>query len=155
MKGKSLLFAGKMIFASGNISFMPKYGEKSLFATYIKNRSDIDPNGMYDVIAHGSWNEIEVASGGKDHRLDARQAAKLIKKQPEFKKAKAVRLLSCNTGSRADGFAQHLANALGKPVYAPNMTIYCYPNGVYWISSNGQRGEFLEFIPGGIKHGKK
>ena len=155
MKGRNSLFGGKMRSASGNISFMPKSGKKSVFAKFIANRSDIDPNGMYDVIAHGNWKEIEISSGLRDIRIDSRQAAKLIKKQPGFKKAKAVRLLSCNTGSHPEGFAQHLANALGKPVYAPNMTIHSYSNGTHWISDNGKRGDFIKFVPGGIKHGRK
>ena len=155
MKGKNSLFGGKMRSASGNISFMPKKGEKSKFAKYVANRSDVDPNGMYDVIAHGNWRSIEIHSGGKDIIVDSRQAAKLIRKQPGFKNAKAVRLLSCSTGSHPEGFAQHLANALGKPVYAPNMTIHSYPNGTHWISDSGKKGEFVKFVPGGIKHGKK
>ncbi len=52
-------------------------------------------------------------------------------------------------------FAIHLANALGKPVVAPNMTLHTYANGTHWISDNGKRGEFKTFYPGGIKHGKK
>ena len=155
MKGKNSLFSGKMRSASGNISFMPKKGEKSKFARYVANRSDVDPNGMYDVVAHGNWRSIEIHSGGKDIIIDSRQAAKLIRKQPGFKNAKAVRLLSCSTGSHPEGFAQHLANALGKPVYAPNMTIHSYPNGTHWISDNGKKGEFVKFVPGGIKHGRK
>lgn len=158
MKGKSSLFSSKFKnIASGNISFMPKSGEKSHFAKYIANRPDIDPNGMYDVIAHGAWNIIEVDSGGKTYNLDARQAAKLIKKQPGFKNAKSVRLLSCSTGSNPEGFAQHLANALGKPVYAPNNTIYSHSSGKYWIANidSKTKGEFIKFNPGGIKHGRK
>ena len=155
MKGNSALFSSKMHSASGDISFMPKKGEKSKFATFIANRSDVDPNGMFDVIAHGNWKEIEISTGGKDIRIDSRQAAKLIRKQPGFKKAKSIRLLSCNTGAHPDGFAQHLANALGKPVYAPNMTIHSYSNGTHWISDNGKRGDFVKFVPGGIKHGRK
>jgi hypothetical protein len=54
MKGRNSLFGGKMRFASGNISFMPKSGKKSEFAKFIANRPDIDPNGMYDVIPHGN-----------------------------------------------------------------------------------------------------
>ena len=88
-------------------------------------------------------------------RKKLRQKAKLIKKQPGFKKTKAIRLLSCNTGAHPEGFAQHLANALGKPVYAPNMTIHSYLNGTYWISDNGKRVEFVKFVPGGVKHGRK
>ena len=60
MKGKSILFTPRVKSASGNISFMPKNGQKSLFAKYIANRHDIDPNGALDIIAHGSWREIEV-----------------------------------------------------------------------------------------------
>ena len=45
--------------------------------------------------------------------------------------------------------------ALGKPVYAPNMTIHSYPNGTHWIEDNGRRGEFVKFVPEGIKHGRK
>lgn len=90
MKGRNSLFGGKMRSASGNISFMPKSGKKSEFAKFIANRSDIDPNGMYDVIAHGNWKEIEVSSGGRDIRVDSRQAAKLIKKQPDFKKQRQL-----------------------------------------------------------------
>ena len=155
MKGRNSLFAGIMRSASGNISFMPKSGKKSEFAKFIANRSDINPNGMYDVIAHGSWRSIEIHSNGMDIEIDARQAAKLIRRQPGFKKSKAVRLLSCSTGSDPQGFAQHLANALGKPVYAPNMTIHTYSNGVYWIEDNGKMGTFVKFNPGGVKHARK
>ncbi|MCQ3035125.1 MAG: hypothetical protein MJ248_02770 [Bacilli bacterium] len=134
---------------------MPKNGQKSLFAKYIANRHDIDPNGALDIIAHGSWREIEVNTSSGIRRINARQAAKIIKKQKEFKKAKTIRLLSCSTGSHPEGFAQHLANALGKPVIAPNMTIHSYPDGRHWISDNGKKGEFKTFYPGGVKHGRK
>ena len=154
MKGKSSLFAPKMKSASGNISFMPSSGPKSLFAKFIAKRQDIDPNGLYDVIAHGSWKEIEVNTSSGVRCINARQAARLIKRQSGFKKAKSVRLLSCSTGAHPEGFAQHLANALGKPVIAPNMTIHSYPNGRYWISDNGIIGEFKTYYPGGIKHGR-
>ncbi len=91
MKGKSPLFDSKIKSASGNISFMPEKGQKSLFAKFIANRHDVDPNGQFDVIAHGSWKEIEVNTSRGIIRINARQAAKLIRRQPGFKKAKAVR----------------------------------------------------------------
>ena len=134
---------------------MPEIGAKSEFAKFIANRADVDPNGAFDVVAHGNWKEIEVSSGGRNIIVDARQSARLIRKQPGFKKAKSVRLLSCSTGASPEGFAQHLANALGKPVFAPNMTIHSYSNGTHWIEDNGQKGTFVKFIPGGIKHGRK
>ena len=155
MKGKTALFAPHMKSASGNISFMPNSGPKSLFAKFIAKRHDIDPNGSYDVIAHGSWKEIEVNTSSGIRRIDARQAARLIRRQSGFKKAKNVRLLSCSTGAHPEGFAQHLANALGKPVIAPNMTIHSYSDGRHWISDNGIKGEFKTYYPGGIKHGRK
>ncbi len=60
MKGKSLLFSNRMKSTSGSISFMPKSRQKSLFAIYIANRHDIDPNGQLDIVAHGSWEEIDL-----------------------------------------------------------------------------------------------
>jgi len=155
MKGNSPLFSKHLKSASGNISFMPNSGAKSLFAKFIANRRDIDPNGSYDVIAHGSWKEIEVNTANGIKRINARQAAKLIKRQSGFKKATSVRLLSCSTGADPEGFAQHLANALGKPVIAPNMTIHSYSDGRHWISDNGVKGDFITYFPGGIKHGRK
>lgn len=140
---------------SGNISFMPKNGPKSLFSIYISKRNDINPNGTLDIIAHGSWKEIEVNTPNGEKRIDARQAAKLIKRKEGFKKAKKIRLFSCSTGKDPQGFAQHLANALGKPVIAPDMTIHCCSNGTYWISDNNKKGTFKTFYPGGIKHGRK
>ncbi len=154
MKGNCVLYVAKYKIAAGNISFMPKNGQKSLFAKFIANRSDIDPHGQFDIIAHGSSKLIEVNGVNSTIRINAREAAKLIKKQAGFKKAKSIRLLSCNTGAEKNGFAQHLANALGKPVSAPNMTIYVYQNGVYWIGDNGIKGDFKTFYPGGIRNGK-
>lgn len=86
-----------------------------------------------------------------------RKAAAMIRKQPGFKKAKGIRLLSCSTGQDPTGFAQHLANALGKPVMAPNKTLWCSPKGTLYVSSderNLDKGSFVTFKPGGIKHGK-
>lgn len=157
MKSKSPLFSNYSIrrFSSGDISFMSK--RKGDFAKYASRRKDIDPNGWYDVIAHGRRDAIEVNSVRGEISISARQAAALIRKQPGFKKSKAVRLLSCSTGADPDGFAQHLANALGKPVYAPTKTLWADQHGNMWVSSdkyNTDKGRFVKFIPGGIKHGK-
>lgn len=155
MKGRNNLFSySHNNIADGDISFMPKEGERSLFAKYIAYRQDIDPNGLFDVVAHGNSDLIEIENGNVTIQITAREAAKLIKKHPGFKKAKSIRLFSCNTGSTTNGFAQNLANALGKPVYAPNMTIYVNNRGNYWISNGLSRGKFIKFIPGGYKNGK-
>lgn len=157
MKGKNSLFSGKMDVAIGDATFMPKTGELSRFGKYIANRPDKDPNGMFDVIAHGTTTFIQVESGGHTYNLEAREAAKLIRKQPGFKKAKSIRMLSCSTGADPEGFAQHLANALGKPVYAPNNTLYANPYGKHWVAnvSSNIKGDFIRYNPGGIKHGRK
>jgi hypothetical protein len=155
MKWKNNLFSYiNSEIAKGDISFMPKSGERSNFAKYIANRIDIDPNGMFDIVAHGNSDLIEIENNKKTITIKARDAAKLIRRQPGFRKAKSIRLFSCNTGSTANGFAQNLANALGKPVFAPNMTIYANARGSYWISNGVKRGEFIKFIPGGYKNGK-
>lgn len=155
MKGKNNLFIFEQsIIAQGDISFMPKEGERGLFAKFIANRPDIDPDGIFDIVAHGNSNLIEIENGEKTIRISAREAAKLIKRQKGYKNSKAIRLFSCNTGSAVNGFAQNLANALGKPVYAPNMTIYSNNRGSYWISDGKRKGEFIKFMPGGYKNGK-
>ncbi len=155
MKGKNPLFSRRKPYVSASVSYMPSNGEKAKFAKYIANRGDVDPNGMLDIIAHGSYKIIEINGVASTLSIGPRQAAQLIKKQPGFKKAKAIRLFSCSTGSRPDGFAQHLANALGKPVWAPNMAVNAYPSGIYWVGENGKKGEFILYKPGGIKYGKK
>ncbi len=158
MKGYSSLFSNVKYHspASGDISYMGK-GKNSLFAQYISKRTDVDVNGNLDVIAHGGATYIQIESAGKIHNLTARDAAKLIRKAPDYKNSKAVRLLSCNTGSIANGFAQNLANALGKPVYAPNNYIWATPTGKHFIAGRLEndrpdysiKREFIKFVPGG------
>ena len=163
MKGSSPLF-NKIICrhaTSGDISYMGN-GNNSLFAKYVSKRSDIDINGSLDVIAHGKSTVIQIESGGKIYTVNAREAAKLIRRAPGYKQSESIRLLSCNTGSIENGFAQNLANSLGKPVYAPNKFIWANPDGSHFIAGrliNGRpdyndRGEFLKFVPGGKKYGK-
>ena len=151
MKGKSPLFSNysKRHFASADVSFMSK--RKGDFARFASKRKDIDPNGWYDVIAHGNSNAIEVNSVRGETLVSSRQAAAIIRKQSGFKKASGVRLLSCSTGADPEGFAQHLANALGKPVSAPTHILYAEQSGRMWVGNNGK---FKTFYPGGIKHGK-
>ena len=152
MKSKSPLFTNYSIrhFASADISFMSK--RKNDFARYASKRKDVDPDGWYDVIAHGRSDAIEVNSVRGETLITSRQAAALIRKQPGFKKAKGIRLLSCSTGADPEGFAQHLANATGKPVSAPTHTLYADQDGNMWV---GSKGQFITFYPGGIKHGTK
>jgi hypothetical protein len=68
-----------------------------------------------------------------------------------------VRLLSCNTGSVPDGFAQDLANHLGVKVEALSDYLWVYPNGKLEVASfdatgkymhPSERGGFNTFEPG-------
>ena len=57
-----------------------------------------------------------------------------------------VRLLSCNTGSSENGFAQQLANALGVEVEAPTDILLVYPDGRMKIGYDG-KGVMKTFKP--------
>lgn len=131
------------------------------FRVFIQNRPDKDVNGFIDIIAHGSPNMIEVQSGGRSITINHRNAAHLFKRNPEMK-GKAIRLLSCNTGSDAKGFAQNLANKLNAVVVAPTKYVWAHPNGSYFVAGgkmvNGMlvpnmndRGKFKKYYPGGKK----
>nr|WP_252716041.1 VENN motif pre-toxin domain-containing protein [Acinetobacter guillouiae] len=148
---------------AGATSFMTK---DDAFYKFASKRSDIDPNGMYDVIAHGAPNKIEVTVNGKAILIDQRTASQLIQKSEGYQKGQPIRLLSCSTGSCDVGFAQNLANKMGVPVQAPTDLVWSYPNGKMVIaprlSNNPSKpgynqpnlskiGEFKIFTTGGNK----
>ena len=68
------------------------------FSKFIKKRKDIDANGFYDVIAHGTTKTIQIQHNGKPVFITHRTAARLFAKDPNFK-GKSIRLLSCETGA--------------------------------------------------------
>ncbi len=141
----NLPIAGEIIFHS----------EKYQFFINIANRTDIDPNGMYDVVAHGSSTRIKYAEGSY---YSARELARILKHRKDYK-SNVVRLLSCNTGVLPDGFAQNLANKLNVVVWAPNNLLWAYPSGKHIVAPPSQRdptvpdtklrGAFIPFYPGG------
>ena len=101
--------------------------------------------GFFDFAAHGRPDAIEY--GSEDMMLTAREVANIIRHNKDYNGEK-VRLLSCSTGADDDGFAQHLANALGVEVEAPSDILLVYPNGTYKIGYDGS-GEMRTFKPGG------
>lgn len=155
MKGKSSLFSSKKRPASGDVSFRSGPVE---FFDYIERRKDIDPNGYIDIVAHGTSHSIQIKHNGRDIDIGWRELANLIKHNKTLKN-KPVRLLSCNTGSDPNGFAQNLANKLGVKVVAPNKVLWCWPNGSHMVASRKigdlnrpnlkDKGEFVTFAPGG------
>lgn len=142
--------------AAGDAVF---HSEPEQFFSNIRYRQDIDKNGIYDVVAHGGTAIIQITHHGTTVEIDARTAAKLIKSKGEYKRGQPIRLLSCNTGATASGFAQNLANKLGVVVEAPTKLVWAYPNGKYIVAARmknnpqlpdlNNRGKFKKFYPGG------
>ena len=127
----------------------------------IMRRSDIDPDGQFDVVAHGSPASIQIEINGSQKQLDARTIARLLAHNSKYSKNQPIRLLSCLTGSKADGFVQNLANKLHTTVYAPEYLVWAYPNGRHIVAPRDPRhpnqphptirGDFKPFYPGGKK----
>jgi len=140
--------------ASGDMNFM-KSNDK--FYQNVSNRTDIDPNGALDVIAHGNSNMIEMNINGNRILADSRTAANIIQHSAEYN-GQNIRLLSCSTGSTENGFAQNLANKLNVKVTAPNDLLWARPDGSTFIAPklpNGMPdlsnlGRLVDFFPGGI-----
>jgi len=65
----------------------------------IRKRKDIDPDGKFDLIAHGTSTYVQFEHNGKTININSRTVAKLIKQMPGYKKGQPIRLLSCNTGT--------------------------------------------------------
>ena len=128
------------------------------FSQYIKRRTDVDTNGFYDVIAHGTSGSIQIQHNGHPIFIDHRTAARLFGNNPDFK-GKSIRLLACDTGADPRGFAQSLANKLNVVVEAPTKLVWAWPNGKYIVAGRRKdnpdqpdmhnKGRFIKFYPGG------
>jgi len=135
--------------------------EPGQYFSNIARRTDVDKDGVYDVVAHGGKAIIQVTHNGKPIEIDSRIAAKLIKAKKEYKRGQSIRLLSCNTGASASGFAQDLANKLGVIVEAPTKLVWAYPDGRHVVAARkkdnpqlpdlNNKGRFKKFYPGGKK----
>ena len=157
--GKSGLYSGT--YGSGPVAGSADYmNPNDTFSQYIRNRKDVDCNGFYDVIAHGTSGTIEIQHNGQTIKINHRIAAKLFKKDPAFK-GKSIRLLACSTGANPKGFAQNLANKLNVVVEAPTKLVWAWPDGTYIVASRRHnwpdlpdlkhKGKFVKFYPGGKK----
>ena len=128
------------------------------FVSRISRRTDVDPNGYFDIVAHGTSNSIQITHNGEHILVDHRVVAQLIQNVDGYN-GQPIRLLSCNTGSLDKGFAQNLANTLNVDVMAPTKYVCANPDGSYFISgirrvenitvSDGNMGEFRVFTLGG------
>jgi hypothetical protein len=148
--GKSLIEQGN--FSSGDATFMDSDDK---FLEYIGYRGDVDVDGYYDIIAHGTTDGIEITHNGKKIIVDSRTASRLIQNIEGYN-GQSVRLLSCNTGKIDSGFAQNLANKLNIEVYAPNNYLWATSNGDYFVAGMtpdglpdlSDMGDFILFTPG-------
>jgi uncharacterized Zn-binding protein involved in type VI secretion len=140
--GLGLLFAGPRMArtkpSSGNVNYMEP---NDRFFLGVSKRKDVDPNGFYDVIAHGSTKKIQVQTANGPVLVDHRVAARLIKQAPGYQKGQPIRMLSCDTGKGAGSFAQNLANKMGVPVEAPTELVWAYPNGQKFVAAG-------KYVPG-------
>lgn len=155
-KGYSGLFKGThgTYLAAGSAYFMDS---KDQFSINIKRRKDVDANGFYDVIAHGTPTTIEINHNGAKIQIDHRTVSRLLKNDKNYN-GQGVRLLSCSTGKLTDGFAQNLANKLNIPVTAPTDILWSSPSGKHFVAGskvmNGfntadisKPGKFKTFYP--------
>ena len=153
--GVSELYSGAV---PGGADYMQKT-EK--FSRYISNRKDIDPNGFYDIVAHGTPKTIEIMHNGVKVQIDHRSAARLFAADKNYKGQK-IRLLSCSTGKISTGFAQGLADKLHVIVEAPSDFLWATPSGRYYVAGKNSQGnsdlrkpgKFIKFYPGGYKNGR-
>lgn len=100
----------------------------------------------YDIGMHGDIDGVGI--GTESVNTSARDLARLIKSQEDYKPHQPVRLFACKTGIISDDeycFAEELANALGVEVLAPSDLIYLMPHGKYRIGFDDRK--FTPFRP--------
>ena len=149
-KGLSGLFRGTMgsKAAAGSSMLMNPSDD---FVRNIANRRDVDANGYYDVVAHGSPDSILVYHKGANVRVTHRVLARILRHDEKYN-GQAIRLLSCSTGSSTGHFAQDLANNLGVPVKAPTDILWAWPQGGYRVAGKKRVGDID--LPDTSKPGK-
>lgn len=132
-KGRSGLFHGTKGDRSypGSTDYMRA---NDPFSQYIKRRNDIDTNGFYDIIAHGSPTSIKIQHNGITIEINHRIAARLFAQDKNYHGG-AIRLLACSTGKLDSGFAQNLANKLNIPVQAPTDLLWARPSGKHYVAA--------------------
>ena len=150
---KSLKGVSNKQYVAGDATFMKSTDR---FVENISKRKNIDADGYFEVIAHGTPDEIQIVHNGKEIMVDARTAARLIENSEGYN-GQPIRLLSYSTGAKENGFAQNLANKLNVEVKAPNDILWSTENGEYFVAARNEKtlpdfrviGKFESFYPGG------
>lgn len=134
-------------YGSKAISLSPTYaGDENNLKTaakWIKPKS-----GYTDIVVHGSPDHVEIKRGNEWVKIDHRTLARMYKGDKGYTK-EPVRLISCETGKDVNGFAQNLANKLGRKVIAPSDTVWIHPNGRMTIGPNARTdtGKWISYYP--------
>lgn len=139
-------------YSVGDATFMDS---DDSFFRYIQKRADVDANGYYDIIAHGTPNGIQITHNGQHMIVDHRTAARLFKMQMDIMIKELDYYLAYRCSG--DGFAQNLANQLNVEVYAPTNYLWATQDGNYFVAgmtnqkgpNMSELGIFKLFIPGG------
>lgn len=148
---------GGVRFAAGDLTYK---SEPELFFEYAAKRKLIDPDGMIDIVAHGTKNTIQLVINGNTMNVTARFLARMLKHSMKYGKKQEIRLVSCNTGRDDFGFAQQLANKLNVNVLAPTRKYLAADDGSYIVAGtikignkeyvdNNDIGYMKLFKPGG------
>ncbi len=134
-------------YGSRAISLSPTYaGDENKLKTaskWVKPKS-----GYTDIIIHGSPNHVEIKKGNDWIRINHRVLARMYKSDAGHSK-RPIRLISCKTGKDINGFAQNLANKLGRKVIAPSDTVWIHPSGKITIGPDARinSGKWISYYP--------
>lgn len=112
------------------------------------------PLGVCTVAGHGDRVSMRDA---QNNRVTPQMLAEMIRNEAKCKDAKAILLLSCDTGADSLSIAQQLANILGIPVVAPDVYVFFRGDGSFFLGRGdrnlryipGTTGRWVQFIPGG------
>lgn len=128
----------------------------SLSPTYAGSDNDLKTaskwikpqSGYTDIIIHGQTDHVEIKKGAKWIKIDHRILARMYKGDKAYTK-NPIRLISCETGKDVNGFAQNLANKLGRKVIAPSDTVWIHPSGKITIGPNARTntGKWITYYP--------
>lgn len=87
--------------------------------------------GEYTLDLHGSPTQVQGPTGSM---LDAADFADMIKKRTDWDGETPIRLFSCDTGARPDGFAQQLSTILKVDVTAPTKPVWSQKGGAPFVT---------------------
>jgi hypothetical protein len=92
-------------------------------------------DGYDDFVCHATADTFLIYSGNEEIKMPAKEYAEHIKASSSFHN-RPIRIISCQSGEKADGAAQQLANELGVNVLAPTEEVSVDEDGRMFVSNN-------------------